>query len=70
MYDDLIKAGQDDASPTFSTNNSAALEVIPHFLCHGSKFTMDHKGELHKGYIYYSPEFGFQFAVRRNTRSQ
>ena len=31
---------------------------------------MDHKGALHKGYINYSPENGFQFIVRRNERSR
>ena len=31
---------------------------------------MDHKGVFHKGFIHYYPEFGFQFSVRRNTRSQ
>ena len=63
-YDNFIQAGQDDASPSKSTRNSAALEGIPHFLCHDSKIMMDHKGALYKGYIKYSPEFGFQFIVR------
>ena len=31
---------------------------------------MDHKGEFHKGYINYSPKFGFQFIVRQNSRSR
>ena len=50
-YDDLIQSGRYDASPSKSASNSAALEVIPHFLCHDSKFTMDHKGAFHKEYI-------------------
>ena len=47
--DDLIKDSRDDTSPPKSPSNAAALEGIPHFLCHDSKFTMDHKGEFHKG---------------------
>ena len=31
---------------------------------------MDHKGEFHKGYINYSPEFGFQLIVRWNAGSR
>ena len=31
---------------------------------------MYHKGTFHKGYINYSPGFGFQFTVRRNARSR
>ena len=30
---------------------------------------MDHKRGFHKGYINYSPEVGFQFIFRRNSRS-
>ena len=66
-YDDLIKAGQDDASPSSSTKNFAALEGIPHFFRHNSRVTMDHKGAFHKGYIHYSQIFGFQFAISRNA---
>ena len=49
-YDDLIQDGQDDADPSKSPSNAATLEGIPHFVCHDFKVTMDHKGELHKGY--------------------
>ena len=69
-YDELIQAGQDDASPSKSTSNAADLGGIPNFLRHYSKVTMDHKGAFHKGYINYSPEFDFQFIVRRNARSR
>ena len=31
---------------------------------------MDRKGLFYKGYINYSPEHGFQFIVRRNSRSR
>ena len=48
-YDDLLKDSQDDTSPPKSPINAAALEDIPHFLCHNSKVTMDHKEEFHKG---------------------
>ena len=41
-YDDLIKYGWDDDSPSSSKNNVCALEVIPHILRHDSKVTMDH----------------------------
>ena len=68
-YDDLIKDTQDDTSTPKSPRNAAALEGIPHFLCHDSRVTMDHKGAFHKGYINYSPETGFKFIVRRNVIS-
>ena len=67
-YDDLIKAGRDNVSFSLSTNNAAALEVIPHFLCHNYKVTNDHKGSFQKGYIRYYTEFCFLFTFRRNTR--
>ena len=69
-YYKLIQAGCYDASPSKSTSNAAALEVIPNFLCHYSKVTMDHKGSFHKVYINYYPEFLFQLIVRRNARSR
>ena len=31
---------------------------------------MYQKGAFHKGYIRYSPEFGFHFTVQQNERSQ
>ena len=58
-YDDIIKDSQDDTWTPKSPSNAAALEVIPHFLRHDSKVTMDHKGGFHKGFINYSPENGF-----------
>ena len=69
-YDDLIQASLDDTPPSNSPRNSAALEGIPHFLCHDSKVTMDHKGGFHMGYINSSPESGFQFIFISNTRSR
>ena len=42
---------------------------LPHFLQSGCKVTMDHDGAYHKGYIYCSPEGGYQFVVYRNHRS-
>ena len=68
-YEDLIQAVWDDVLPS-NLKNAAALDGIPHFLCHYFKVTMDHKGESHKGYINYSPEFGLQFIVRQNARSR
>ena len=70
MYDDLIKAGRDDVYPASYTNNASVLEGTTHFLHNISKFTMDHNGAFHKGYIHYYPEFGFQFAVQWNARYQ
>ena len=63
-YDDLIQAGRDDGSPSLSKKKVFALDDIPHILHHDSKVTMYHKGVFHKGYINYSPKFGFQFAFR------
>ena len=69
-YDNLIKDSRDDTSPPKSPSNAATLEGIPHFLRHDSKVMMDHKGGFYKGYINYSSESGFQFIVRRNSRSR
>ena len=50
-YDKLIKDNWNYTSPPKSPSNEFALEGIPNFLCYNSKFTKDHKGSLHKGYI-------------------
>ena len=50
-YDDLIRDSLDDTFPSKSPSNVSDLEGISHFLRHDSKFTMDHKGALHQGYI-------------------
>ena len=69
-YYNLIQDSRYDTSPTKSPSNTVNLEVITNLLLHDSKFTMDHKGAFHKGYIYYSPESGFHFIFRRNARSR
>ena len=47
-----------------------AIEGIPHLLRNDSKFTMYHNVEFHKGYIHFSPEIVFHFAVQLNARSR
>ena len=67
-YDELIKAGREKYSPTPSNNVATTLRVIPNFLWHKYKVTMDHKGDFHKVYIHLSPDLVFQFDVWSNER--
>ena len=69
-YDNLIKSGRDDVYPSISSNNSTTFDIIPHLIHHNSKVTIYHKGEFQKGYIHFSPEIGFQFAIWRNACSR
>ena len=67
-FEDLVKVGSTDQPPTDSSDISI-FDGLPYFLHNNSKITMDHNGSFHKGYLQYDKATGFQFVVRRNSRS-
>ena len=67
-FEDLTSDSQRESSSDLPPIPNSHSD-LPHFLQPGCKVTMDHDGAYHKGYIYCSPEGGYQFVVYRNHRS-
>jgi hypothetical protein len=57
----------DEKSPEQHSSN--LFSGIPEFLSNNAKVTNEHNETYHKGFLTHSPEFGFQFVVKRNLRS-
>eukprot|EP00956_Cyclotella_meneghiniana_P014787 scaffold22287_cov36-Cyclotella_meneghiniana.AAC.2 len=69
-FADLLSPSS-DTPPVDPAAPSTVWQGIPsRYLHQDAKITYEHDGTYHKGYLSYSEQTGFEFLVRRNTRSK
>lgn len=69
-YQDLLSPSVDLPEVDPAAASTVWSGIPSRYLHQDAKITLEHDGTYHKGYLNYSPESGFEFIVRRNTRSK
>ena len=67
FFEDLTTPQHEQSAADAALQN--AFSGLPAFLSNNAKVTMDHNGAFHKEFLSHSPEYGFQFVIKRNLRS-